>query len=156
VSGPKAKDPWMLVVAGSTCGFPFALLLTLFTTCQTALGVVFGHFRGARSAPPGGDRVDSPRTNRMGLQRSPASVFLRWPAPRAWHLSMEIRHPAVFALHGHVLTDLFGSRRKDWQLQLGHSESSVLLAPTRFANVLAAGSFHFPVSRGNSRPDQDV
>jgi hypothetical protein len=64
-------------------------------------------------------------------------------------LSMEIRHSAVLALHGHVLTDLFGSRREDWQLQLGHSESSVLLAHTRFATFFAAGSFHFPVSYEN-------
>src|ERR1017187_9969741 len=33
---------------------------------------------------------------------------------------MEIRHSAVLALDGHVAVDLFGSRRKDWQLQLGH------------------------------------
>jgi uncharacterized protein involved in response to NO len=33
----KPKEPWMLVVVGSTCGFLFALLLNLFATCQTAL-----------------------------------------------------------------------------------------------------------------------
>jgi hypothetical protein len=70
-----------------------------------------------------------------------------------WHLSMEIRHSAVFALDGQVATDLFGSRREDWQLQLGHSESSVLLAPARFATFSPAGSFHFPVSHENSRLD---
>ncbi len=32
----KPKEPWMLVVVGSTCGFLFALLLNLFATCQTA------------------------------------------------------------------------------------------------------------------------
>lgn len=32
----KPKEPWMLVVVGSTCGFLLALLLNLFATCQTA------------------------------------------------------------------------------------------------------------------------
>jgi uncharacterized protein involved in response to NO len=32
----KPKEPWMLVVVGSTCGFLFALLLNLFATYQTA------------------------------------------------------------------------------------------------------------------------
>ena len=32
----KPKEPWMLVVVGSTCGFLFALLLNLFATFQTA------------------------------------------------------------------------------------------------------------------------
>lgn len=32
----KPREPWMLVVVGSTCGFLFALLLNLLATCQTA------------------------------------------------------------------------------------------------------------------------
>ena len=33
----KPKEPWMLVVVASTCGFLLALLLNLYTTAQTAL-----------------------------------------------------------------------------------------------------------------------
>ncbi len=36
----KPKEPWMLVVIAGTCGFLFALLMNVFTTCQAAwLGV---------------------------------------------------------------------------------------------------------------------